>query len=104
MTRHDQHSKPLSDHDPIDRSFREAPAFNRLWLTDRTRLTSSQRIGFLLISLFMLLGGAMFLSGGIADLANGDFVGIFFFAVGTPSLVLGGWGLWRVAVDVFTTH
>jgi hypothetical protein len=94
------HRPEIRSHDPIIQSHRDAPTFNRLWLTNEVRLTTTQRTGFLLFSVVILLGGLMFVQGGMADLADGDLIGIIFLALATPALILGGWGLWRIAMDL----
>ena len=89
-------------HDPIQQSFREAPDFNRIWLTDKQPLTNVQSLGLVLLSAFMGLGGAMFTSDGISDMRAGDTVlGFLMTLLGLASLCLGICGLWRVVKDLF---
>jgi hypothetical protein len=55
------------DNDPVRKTFREAPSFDRAWLTASHRLTTVQRIGFFLISGLMLLAGATFAGAAIVE-------------------------------------
>ena len=43
--------RDLPDHDPLLKSQREAPSFNAGWLKNGEKMSMTQRIGFLIVSL-----------------------------------------------------
>jgi hypothetical protein len=65
-----------SDLDPIRRSHREAPAFNRAWLRDGSQLTWLQRVGFAVFSLFFLGVGLYADATLIGSLLHGPLVSV----------------------------
>ncbi len=89
--------------DPIQKTFKESPDFNRAWLQTDRPLNSMQRIGFLVLSTIIGLGGSMFFRGGLEDVRESPFSGCFFLFGGGVMLYLGIRGLWRVAYDVFSS-
>jgi hypothetical protein len=50
-------SLPYQGYDPIAASWKQAPAFNDLWIKNGESQTIVQRIGFSILSLFILGGG-----------------------------------------------
>jgi hypothetical protein len=72
MRHNDQEFRQISSHDPIQRSWLEAPSFNTAWVKHGERLTWVQRIGFAIFSLTIFGSGLFVESQALASLIHGD--------------------------------
>jgi hypothetical protein len=103
--------RDLPDHDPLLKSQREAPSFNATWLKNGEKMSMTQRIGFLIVSLSTVGSGlwVVFVAIGFLHrmdvlspdgifIAVGILVGLFFLTIGILGLGFirqTGPGLWR---------
>jgi hypothetical protein len=72
MRHNDQDFRQSSSHDPIQRSWQEAPSFNTAWMKQGERLTWVQRIGFAIFSLTLFGSGLFVESQALSSLIHGD--------------------------------
>ena len=91
--------RDLPDHDPLLKSQREAPSFNAAWLKNGEKMSMTQRIGFLIVSLSTVGAGLWVVFVAISFLhrmdvlapddifvAVGILVGLFFLTIGILGL------------------
>jgi hypothetical protein len=79
-----------SDHDPITKSRHEADRFNVAWLKNGEKLTSFQRIGFGVFSLFFLLAGCFFGAAAVDAIREGHMLGACGWSIPTLIYVIPG--------------
>jgi hypothetical protein len=91
--------RDLPDHDPLLKSRREAPSFNAAWLKNGEKMSMTQRIGFLIVSLSTVGSGlwVVFVAIGFLHrmdvlsldgifIAVGILIGLFFLTIGILGL------------------
>ena len=89
------------DADPVIKTFRESPSFNRAWLGNE-RLSAVQRVGFLLLSSLVSFAGFRFLRDGLQFVREEILTSVMMASAGALILYLGLRGLWRVVRDIFS--
>jgi hypothetical protein len=97
--RHHHHDDSVAGHpgnDPIEKTTRETPSFNRAWLRNGESQTVPQRAGFAVFSLLFVAFGLYLAAPALMSARNLDFMTLIFLPASLGFLVVGILGLRNV--------